>query len=59
MSDELKPCPFCGNTEISTGRSIFGGMHTFSCDRCKLSVEFLWQDREKCIETWNKRYTDD
>ncbi len=51
----LKGCPFCGNKNIRTGRSFFGGMHSFSCGNCKIAVQFLWEDREKCVEVWNSR----
>lgn len=54
MADKkLKGCPFCGNKNITTGISLFGGMHAFSCDMCKMSVLFQWEDRDKCIDVWN------
>lgn len=52
---ELKGCPFCGNKNITAGRSFFGGMHTFSCGICKILVQFQWEDSDKCIEIWNSR----
>lgn len=52
---ELKPCPFCGSTKISTGVSFFGGLRSFSCKACKCSIQFIWEDKEKCIEAWNRR----
>lgn len=51
----LKGCPFCGNKDIKTGRSFFGGLHSFSCNNCKIAVQFQWEDREKCEEVWNSR----
>lgn len=51
----LRGCPFCGNKNITTGRSFFGGMHSFSCGICKISVQFQWEDRDKCIDVWNSR----
>lgn len=56
MADNrLKPCPFCGNKDIKTGVGLFTGSYAFSCDNCKMTVEFLWKDKEKCMDTWNCR----
>lgn len=59
MREELKPCPFCGNENIESGVDISYGMHSFTCNRCKYTISFLWKKKEKCIEMWNRRVNDE
>jgi Lar family restriction alleviation protein len=68
MSDELKPCPFCGGTNIHIpvhdDGSIFGWVQclTCECDGPLISEIYVENKRhtaatkEKIIEAWNKRY---
>ena len=70
MSDELKPCPFCGagKTEITDGPKIWLGMRYG--DPTSVSVrhwcapiegqpsrmiERIGRDRESAIAAWNRR----
>jgi predicted RNase H-like nuclease (RuvC/YqgF family) len=46
MSDEYKPCPFCGSTEISTEM----GLNLNYCDKCSAEAN---------IEHWNTRPLED
>lgn len=46
MSEELKPCPFCGGDAF-----VFAGM--VGCDRCGASVS-AWGNDE-AIKAWNRR----
>lgn len=48
---ELKPCPFCGSTNIkiySNGQAIY-------CEDCSAGVEEYGTPPEKLIQDWNKR----
>lgn len=52
MSGMLKPCPFCGNTEIDVQNSVW-------CKRCGALVSFLknWESlnpKDQVIR-WNRR----
>ncbi|MFM1991302.1 MAG: hypothetical protein RJA99_4259 [Pseudomonadota bacterium] len=57
MSDELKPCPFCG------GKAFFdqedGGGHFVMCDRCSASTNLRYacgdDPRPLLAEQWNRR----
>lgn len=63
MSDELKPCPFCGNYAVET--DVDGDMNTLSvhCNLCGArgpTVEWVKLTREvfnKAEEEWNIRTT--
>lgn len=58
MSEELKPCPFCGGVvRLNVG---FAGSKSIVCDRCGAEVFFRSLLRphlvcDKPIEHWNRR----
>lgn len=62
MSDELKPCPFCGgeawlyDAVNDEGFNIPLGSDTFYA-RCRKGCGHLWDDRAKAIVAWNRRTT--
>ena len=58
MSEELKPCPFCGKSDIGTyidfhspDRQFFGVI----CRWCGAELPPSSKTEEKAIERWNKR----
>ena len=61
MSDELKPCPFCGNgahvCAIASGRQVYA--YTITCDSLGTCIASdpmrYYQTRKKAIEAWNRR----
>lgn len=53
---DLKPCPFCGETELSTCRDEFGERVTF-CDNCGVCGPPSEDDTEQILEAWNTRAT--
>lgn len=61
MSDELKPCPFCGGTDIQLTEDVDKlGMepttHYLECQGCpSTSMSFL--NYEKMINHWNTRHS--
>ena len=60
MSEELKPCPFCGEDEalIETSekciRLVYAQAYQVHCNDCCATTEWS-HDKEKAIEAWNKR----
>lgn len=52
MSEELKPCPFCGSKRI--GISSNGKVYVAVCTNCKASTN-LAARKEDAIYLWNKR----
>lgn len=63
MSEELKPCPFCGSAECTqmpdieeniswlTGQKIYN----VKCTNCGAKGSDQWLERSKAIEEWNTR----
>ena len=53
MSDELKPCPFCGGeAKISTDDDIDYAIY---CDDCPGGIESYSLTTTELIQAWNKR----
>lgn len=54
---KLKPCPFCGNTEIKLWHSPFGVGG--ECKKCGANsgheVEFNGETKQDAAEAWNRR----
>lgn len=70
MTEQLKPCPFCGGSDIdqyqignewTKKRAYEIKCKTFGCCTTRkvgvISQSLEWA-REKCIEKWNKRHAD-
>lgn len=59
---ELKPCPFCGGTNITMYSSEDPSLHGFihlcgGVDDCMVKVEsWLFATEEEVIEAWNRRF---
>ena len=52
MKNELKPCPFCGSTEIKVDDDQ--GFYFVYCDQCVCeTAKYVTED--KAIEAWNRR----
>ena len=59
MSAELKPCPFCGGTDIKIDRHIesrspTGELFTMCCCDCGATFPGRYR-RELLVNAWNKR----
>ena len=59
MSAELKPCPFCGGTDIKIDRHIesrspTGELFTMCCYDCGATFPGRYR-RELLVNAWNKR----
>lgn len=53
MTDELKPCPFCGS-KGEAYRTI-NGTYSCSCTSCSYASCAGFKTLEESIEAWNKR----
>ena len=53
MMNELKPCPFCGATNVSHWIGDFGD-HVVSCHVC-FAQGSPTKTEEKAIAAWNRR----
>lgn len=52
MSEELKPCPFCGgDAQID---EICGEEYSAECKNCEIGTYFN-TDKQKVIDAWNRR----
>lgn len=57
MSEELKPCPFCGSEDITIADDGGGQIYTACCD-CACSGPFGGTDAQ-LVRLWNMRETDE
>lgn len=61
MSEELKPCPFCGGKARMHVAFASGGDHSVGvyveCLECRSCSETKWGDgaQEKAADAWNRR----
>lgn len=54
MSENLKPCPFCGG-EAAFGTNSVTGFEYVRCSVCKARTWSGFKTREESIEAWNTR----
>lgn len=56
MTQELKPCPFCGGTDIRIKRDLTCGFETFSVQCMVCDAPQNYHDSERgAIDAWNTR----
>jgi len=53
MSDELKPCPFCGG-KPNLHENIFASVVGITCTKC-FTTQTMLPNRKKVIKKWNRR----
>lgn len=56
MSEELKPCPFCGNSEDLTVTRINNstGYRRIECKKCDYN-RYIYGTKQDAIRKWNTR----
>ena len=61
--DKLKPCPFCGSTEIDfgIGTGTLRGFGYVQCENCGAEIREVTKckNADTAIEAWNRRADDD
>lgn len=57
MSDELKPCPFCGNNDVFIELNTDALVYVITCSKCLFTIP--WVNKEMLIERWNTRPLED
>ena len=55
MSDDLKPCPFCGGVATLSEPDVFSGEREVSCDACGGAGPVSYSDNLEAITAWNHR----
>ena len=57
MTEELKPCPFCGGEGYVAHRILPSGIVWFGCGckKCRIQFGCYKSSVEEAIEQWNKR----
>ena len=55
MSEELKPCPFCGSKNIRLWETTSPWVQ---CEKC-LSSTATGYIKEEAVENWNRRTNDE
>lgn len=56
MNDELKPCPFCGGTNILFHES--NRTYQASCVDCEARAQYAYSKKE-AVTNWNRRAGDE
>lgn len=56
MSEELKPCPFCGSKNIRLWEKTTSPW--VQCEKC-LSSTATGYTKEEAVENWNRRANDE
>lgn len=54
MSNELKPCPFCGG-EAAFGANSCQGFEYVRCASCKARTWSCYDTKDQAAEAWNTR----
>lgn len=58
LAEGLKPCPFCGEHVLSSGRRTIGHGESeayICCTKCNASMPESWDGNETLKDKWNKR----
>ncbi len=58
MSEELKPCPFCGSEDAYLYREVGDwnfGLWTVKCCSCEALVDSVSVNEDDAVEKWNTR----
>lgn len=51
---ELKPCPFCGSSDIEINLGYEEAYYQIDCESCDLRA-FFFDEKKESIKKWNTR----
>ena len=58
MSEELKPCPFCGNSDVYVDKGVLGndelGNYFVCCEFCHTTGP-AGKTEDDAVASWNRR----
>jgi Lar family restriction alleviation protein len=54
MSEELKPCPFCGGTAKAQKSKLIIGAYEVKCRNGHINGH-IWENKADAIAAWNRR----
>lgn len=60
--EKLKPCPFCGSTDISKGTALVAigpFNNVITCSNCRMYCKPAAITWDEAVKMWNRRATDD
>lgn len=57
MSEELKPCPFCGSSDVVLQNLTDEDDNYVSCNSCEVQ-QIATHTRDMAIKAWNRRVGD-
>jgi Lar family restriction alleviation protein len=61
MDPELKPCPFCGSTDVHLIENGYGKSEvSITCKDCNVWVDHMFDamSKEEAIALWNRRVSE-
>lgn len=61
MSDNLKPCPFCGGQASvqMMFHSMLSNEYFVKCKKCGAETERYYKGRYGAVKAWNRRYEEE
>ncbi|MBQ7577610.1 MAG: Lar family restriction alleviation protein [Synergistaceae bacterium] len=57
MSEQLKPCPFCGSEKVELYRDGKGD-YFINCKNCMCLVSGFYRTKRESLQVWNTRAED-
>ena len=59
MTEQLKPCPFCGSTDLNFFCDVESGTYMVRCRNCSTLFKQYHAVKDEAKEAWNRRADND
>ena len=60
MTEELKPCPFCGNDDVTVRWFPYNSAYYVQCNQLRCYSKGPDRlNKQEAVEAWNRRVTDE